>query len=382
MDRLKSINPDRIHWCCAERHISINELASEVRIPFSTLENTINQEAGLTFNQLKKVAEYFGRGVLFFLEKDPVNADLVHTAQFRTLTNQKPEISPKTKALIERAEKQRAIYLNLIEELDAEDQQLFTPPELQDITPIEAARITRDWLGLSSRNTFETYRSAIEARGVLVFRSNGYNGKWQIPKDSPILGFSLYDETCPLIVVKKQNPETRQTFTLIHELGHLLLHKASSIDDAVDLYSQDGVEQDANAFAGNLLVPSTFLQTINDRDRPAEVSEIDFWLSDYRTSWGVSTEVILRRLLNAGRLSSRTYTHYRTWRAEQPEVTKGGGNRMYRHREPKHLFGDKFVQTVLDALNARQITITKASRYLDSLKIHDLHRLENFYAGL
>ena len=55
---------------------------------------------------------------------------------------------------------------------------------------------------------------------------------------------------------------------------------------------------------------------------------------------------------------------------------------MYRYREPKHVFGDTFVRTVLDALNARHITLAKASSYLDSLKIKDLHQLENFYAGL
>ena len=55
---------------------------------------------------------------------------------------------------------------------------------------------------------------------------------------------------------------------------------------------------------------------------------------------------------------------------------------MYRHREPKHIFGDRFVSTVLDALNSRHITLSKASSYLDSLKINDLHELERHYAGL
>jgi hypothetical protein len=54
---------------------------------------------------------------------------------------------------------------------------------------------------------------------------------------------------------------------------------------------------------------------------------------------------------------------------------------MYRHREPKHVFGDMFVRTVLDALSARHITLAKASDYLDRLRIDDLHRLEQHYAG-
>ena len=55
---------------------------------------------------------------------------------------------------------------------------------------------------------------------------------------------------------------------------------------------------------------------------------------------------------------------------------------MYRHREPSHIFGDRFVRTVLDALNNRYITLAKASSYLDGLKINDLHQLERHYAGV
>jgi Zn-dependent peptidase ImmA (M78 family) len=44
----------------------------------------------------------------------------------------------------------------------------------------------------------------------------------------------------------------------MHELGHVLLHKTSSIDDDADLYSREGHEREANAFAGYLLVPDDF----------------------------------------------------------------------------------------------------------------------------
>jgi len=216
----------------------------------------------------------------------------------------------------------------------------------------------------------------------LVFRSNGYNGKWQIPRENPILGFSLYDPTCPVIVVKKLDWESRQSFTLIHELGHLLLHKASSIDDEHDFESHRGREQEANAFAGHLLVPDAFLASIQDTDRPDEVSRYDNWLERQRRAWGVSSEVILRRLLNTGRMQQDQYEAYRQWRSQTVITQEDGGNRKYRHREPKHIFGDTFVRTVLDALYARHITLAKASGYLDSLKIKDLHQLERHYAGL
>jgi Zn-dependent peptidase ImmA (M78 family) len=381
MERIQSINPDRIAWCCVDQGITLDELASALGIAAATMEHAMAGE-GMTFNQLRKVADHFGRGILFFLEDGPVDEAQVHSPQFRTLANQKPEMSTKLKTLIERVEKQREVYLSLREDLDDADRPRFSPPVLPNDDLQEAARTARLWLGLNDQNSFDTYREALESRGVLVFRSNGYNGKWQIAKENPILGFSLYDAACPVIVIKKLDWESQQSFTLMHELGHLLLHKTSSIDDERDLQSHRGHEREANAFAGYLLVPDAFLTSIRDAERPDEVSQYDGWLEHQRKAWGVSGEVILRRLLDIGRLPQSQYEAYRQWRAQSVAVQKEGGNREWRHREPKHIFGDTFVRTVLDSLYARHITLAKASGYLDNLKIKDLHQLERYYAGI
>lgn len=381
MERVEATNIHRIAWCCQQLGITPAQLATEVGISARTIDKVMNGEGAPTFSQLKKIADYFGRGLLFFLEQEDAEEQNVYSPQFRTLTNQKPNISPKVRLLIQRAEKQRAVYLSLREDLGDEDRPRFLPPTLPTNNLKAAAAVARQWLQLGAQRTFDEYRAAIEARGMLVFRSNGYNGKWQIPKESPIMGFNLYDAECPLVVVKKEAAETRQAFTLMHELGHILLHKTSSIDDEADLYSYQGDERQANAFAGYVLVPDNLLARIRDNDRPAEVSQYDVWLEEQRIALGVSGEVILRRLMDEGRLSSANYNAYRDWRQNNVKPSDEGGNRLYRHREPKHIFGDIFVRTVLDALDARQITLSKASSYLDSLKIEDLHRLERHYAG-
>ncbi len=382
MERIKSINPERIIWCCDDYGITPEELAQTLKIAYPIIQRVMDGIDGLTFNQLSKIAEYFGRGVLFFLESAPVDESKAHTTQFRTLANQKPELSVKIKKLIKRVEEQREIYINLCNDLDDLDRPAYIPPEVPDQNPAIAARIAREWLSLAEKNDFDTYRSAVESKGILVFRSNGYNGNWQIPKEIPILGFTLYDPICPVIFIKKLNPETRQSFTLMHELGHLLLHKESSIDDENDLQSHQGRERDANAFAGRVLVPDDFLMKIYDESRPSDVSRYDAWLENQRKTWGVSGEVILRRLLDSGRLAQNQYTAYRQWREFSALEPETGGSRLYRNREPNHIFGERYVKTVLDAVNSKNITLAKASSYLDGLKIKDLHLLERFYEGL
>lgn len=382
MDRIENINLDRIQWCCDDRGISLEELPEQVGISASTWEKFIEGERGLTFNQLRNVAKYFNRGVLFFLETGRVNERRLRSPQFRTIANQRADLSPKIKVLIEQVELHRDLYLSLLEDLDEDQAPGFAPPEMPRRNEQRAAAIAREWLGLNDEADFNAYREAIEDLGILVFRSMGYQGLWRIPENSGIVGFSLYHAQCPVIFVKRQRPETRQTFTLMHELGHLLLHKSSFIDDEDDLFSREGREQMANAFAGYLLLPDERLHAIDGATRPSDVSGYSAWLRPYTQRWGVSAEVILRRLLDTGQLEQAQYEGYRDWWRQQPAPQQTGGSRQYRNREPLHIFGGRFVRTVLDALHARQITLNKASAYLDNLKVKHVHELEAHLADV
>ena len=57
-------------------------------------------------------------------------------------------------------------------------------------------------------------------------------------------------------------------------------------------------------------------------------------------------------------------------------------SREFRHREPIHIFGQRYVRTVLDALSGNQITLNKASGFLDNLNITDVRQLEKHLAGV
>lgn len=381
MERIHSINPERILWCCQDRGITLDDLAADTGISKGALERAVHRERALTFGQLRRVAGYFGRGVLFFFDQDDAQAEVVHTPQFRTLSNQKTALSPKIKIIIERAERQRDIFLALREEI-SDEESTFNPPRLPRGVALAAAA-ARVWLGLKEENDFASFREAIQAKGILVFRSNGYNGKWQIPAESPILGFNLFDVRCPVIVVRKERSEERQAFTLMHELAHVLLHRSSSIDDASDFNSHEGHERDANHFAGLVLVPDAFLAKIDIATRPLDVSEFKEWLHPFTRRWGVSAEVVLRRLMDTDRLPREEYASYRDWQGQQPvPPLEGQAVRTYRYREPTHLFGTAFVRTVLDSLISRKITLTRASAYLDDIKVADVHKLERHYAGV
>ena len=378
MAKIESINTDRILWCCRDAGIGPAELAASVQMEPEKLQAVLDGQLKLTVTQLRKIAKFFHRGLLFFLEEGNVKERALRTNGFRTLANEQPKMDAKIKSIVEMVERQRNVFLALQEDLEHDKPTIFQPPVIPQNIPAAAA-ILRGWVDISEKCTFETYRSALEDKGIFVVRSNGYNGAWQVPLESEVIGFSIYHKVYPIIFVRKQQSTERQLFTLIHEFAHIVLHNGGIIDENRDLSSHKNRERDANSFAGHFLVPELLLKDIDLKNQPSDASDFDRWLRPFTSRWGVSGEVVLRRLLDSNLISDGEYSNYRKWKATIIYEKSGSGSRKYRHREPKHLFGDNYVRTVLDALGSRKITLTRASSYLDNLKIADIHRLERFY---
>jgi len=92
MDRIEATNADRIAWCCRQFGITPHVLAAEIDISEKTIDRAMAGETALTFAQLKRIADYFGRGVLFFLEQGAVEEQnvCVLSAVARELTSGGP----------------------------------------------------------------------------------------------------------------------------------------------------------------------------------------------------------------------------------------------------------------------------------------------------
>lgn len=369
--------------------ISMGALCKGAKVNEKTLINAAKGNKSLTVGQLEKIANFFNRSLLFFLNPNPINEKLIYSPQFRTINNQKPLHSRKLNALIERAEQQRKVYLNLLDTLDTPIAKSWYPNLALDINNTkETAGVVRKWLGIGDNLGFNELRALVENKGVMVFVSNSYSGKWQIDKKSSVRGFALYYDTLPIIVIKKSS-KGAQAFTLMHELAHLLLHKDSMIDEESDFYSYKGKEKEANEFASNVLMSDKFLTSLDlDKVRNLDIKECDGYLQTFQKTWCVSGDAILYRLFREHKISLSRYQAYKYLKDEQQKQREleeerkkllpdyKSPPRVWRHREPANIFGRPFVATVLDALQNRHITLSKASSNLDNLKIHTLHKLE------
>ena len=394
MDLVKDINSDRISWCCQEYGITVAELGKKIGMAPNKLDEALATKRGITLNQLRNIAKEFDKGVLFFLESEPAN-EKIYSVNFRTIGGERQAITPPPppppiKALIERVDRHRDIYIGLREDSSEPPQSPWQGMNNfpQDKKTASIALFARDWLGLDEKKAdFNTLRKAVQDKGILVFVSNGYKGKWKIDKESPVRGFSLYFDLAPVIFIKKYSGDVTndggkriQSFTLMHELGHLLKHKKSFIDLEEDFKKHQGLEKEANEIAGDILVPKKYLDQLDyNRLSEAEANEFDDLIKAKADSWGVNTWVVMLRLLSEGKISQKKYNDYEAHRKSLTTPVSasisGGGSRK-RHKEPLNIFGRHYVATVLDALNDKQITIVKASNFLDNLKIGDIQKLK------
>ena len=386
------VNPARIEWCCEEAGISLEDIPKSKKP--SSLEDLKNGR--LTHNQLNKIAEYFHYPSLFFIAEGKPKPEEVYSAQFRTLTNKKPSMGFEIKKLIRRAIEYRDVYSNLRRDMGINE--FFTPPPNIQGKPIEeiAARV-REWLQIepNANKNFEYYREKIYQKNIVAIKTNGYIGKWRLPKDGPICGLSVYDEDTPLVIVRSTSSHGRNVFTLIHELAHILMHSNTCVDEGSNVgVGRSGnltkEEREANEFAEYFLVTKEVVDEINKTAIPEEVSKFYDHFKKWRRRTGASTEAIIHHLVRKNLMTSSQLQKYRKHRDEiiknkqtqtDTEKAKRPIPRLKPHKEFLNILGKGYVNTVLNAYNQKKITLNKASEFLNDMSVNQVYEMQKHLLG-
>jgi Zn-dependent peptidase ImmA (M78 family) len=101
----------------------------------------------------------------------------------------------------------------------------------------------------------------------------------------------------PLILINTGLSADRQRFTLLHELGHLVMHELPNDDQ----------ESQANRFAGEFLAPADEIQpqlaglTVRDFGRLAELKLV----------WGMSMAALIQRAFDLECISANQFKSFR-----------------------------------------------------------------------
>lgn len=367
------VNPALITWARKRAGFSPDDAAAT----FKKIAAWEAGEAFPTYPQLERMADAFKLPIAVFFFPDPPDLPPIGES-FRTLPEAEFEQIPRRVLLLLR--KATALQLNLDELCQGRNPapRLITRDlEFRVNVDIETmARQVREYIGISladqaawssAEEAFKEWRQALLQVGVFVFKDAF--------REDSYSGFCLYDDTFPVIYVNNSLPDTRQCFTLFHELAHLIFH-TSGIDTLGDEFipalpdRSRRIEVLCNRFAAEFLVPETaFAAVLADQDASEETAE------NIADRFHVSRELIYRRFLDRGLIDQETYTEAATRWASQRGPGGSGGNPYWTKIS---YLGRDYIRLALSQYHQNRIDQAQLADYLDSKPRH-VGTLEEYF---
>ena len=367
--QVAGIQPNVLSWARETIGLSISDVAIKLKRTDDEILSWEQGESAPTYPQLEKLAyDLYKRPLAVFFLPNPPQETLPET-EFRTLPEADlHELQSDTYLHIRNARAYQLSLQEVFEDSGELGKRIWEDIKLdvanKDI--VSQAQTVREYLNLdmaaqsSWKNTDEAlkaWRKRFEAHGVFVFKSSF--------KQKEISGFCLFDKNFPLIYLNNSTTKTRQIFSLLHELAHLLLNinSLSKFDKSYisQLPSdQKRVEVFCNAIAAEILIPSSEFQSYTAHLPHNIEQQGDVEIEKLAGVFGVSREVILRLFLDLDRVGESYYLEKKNqWDSQR----KGGSGGNYYATQNIYL-SQKFAQAVVRLHYQHKISVAQASEYL------------------
>ena len=404
---MPTVNPEILVWARETAGLTLQEAAARVRIRDARGVAAGDRLAALergddepTRPTLVRMARHYRRPLLaFYLSAPPRRAD--RGADFRTLTGPR---SSETEALVDALvrdvrSRQQMVRAALEAEDEAEPLPFVgvltrsgdaapateSPDDVFERRPGSARRLQRlaarhlsQVLGhdLSAAryheqptpaDAFALLRSRAEDAGVFVLLKGDLGSHHTALPVEVFRGFAIADDAAPFVVVNDNDSTPAWSFTLLHELVHLLLGQ-TGISGA---RPGTGVEQFCNHAAAEWMLPARTLDRIEiDRDR--DVAECRQRIGEFARPRNLSHTMVAYRLLRAGRIDQRTFDrlcsdfgeHWRQQRDRRRATAREseGGPDYYVVRRQR--VGPALLDFARGMLESGALSTTKAARIL------------------
>eukprot|EP01037_Dinobryon_pediforme_P012863 gene12863-12963_t len=185
-----------------------------------------------TANQLAAMVRLYRRPLLaFYLPEPPLRTSSGEDFRSLTAATRMPEMEARLEALLRDVRTRQLLVRNILTEDEEAIPVEFVGSLPRNISTSVLVSAVHKILALeigylrrqkNAEEVFKILRRAVEARGVFVLLV-GDLGSHQTAIDiSTFRGFALADKWAPFIVINDKDAKTAWSFTLIHELAHLL----------------------------------------------------------------------------------------------------------------------------------------------------------------
>jgi Zn-dependent peptidase ImmA (M78 family) len=314
-------NPNILADVLKARSLTPEQLSKRLGVPYDKLQQELKREPEPKQGILNDIArELAVPSFVFYMERAPQLHDVL--PDFRADT---PHPTAKTRDTTE------SIQFAAGVQQAAVDLGALTAPVLPHFTATKQAEVEE--FAAAARKFFEITlkdqadakdakafyiicRKRIEDRGVFVLHDS-------FPETDGS-GFALAHATHPLIVVntKRQN-RGRRLFTLIHELGHILMRRSGISDPFV---SRNTTERLCNRFAASFLVPKQFLGALLKNATPVQNPDPDY-VQFIARRLKISQQAAVLRMEQLGFFGDGSHARWlRLMHNENPDFKdKGGG---------------------------------------------------------
>ena len=395
---LANITPEVLQWARDVSGYTVDALVAKLKFKKVTAETVCAWEKGEqlpTYTQLEKLAKIYHRPIAIFYFPHPPKEQTIQEKLRSLPTNYAKFLPPNMHYFVRKAQVKQMNLSSIYGDFKPNDFQNFKN-KFDNINlsnfQILAAQV-RKIMGVSLEEQFKwrnsdfalkEWRSKLEKLGIWIFKDSfGEKGYF---------GFCLYHKYFPIIyistntgrdkVTKKPGKiaKQRQIFTLLHELGHLLIGKGGvdfrqNVENKfAGIHKQEEVF--CNAFASEFLVP----------DESIEISSVpsDEKISNYARQYKVSHEVILRKYLNKGLIDNNFYDEKtRAWQQQweykenkDKESDDNNGGPSYYVTQKSYL-GNKYLTLAFRQYYQQRITEFQLADYL-GVKVKSLSGLEGY----
>ncbi len=378
------VEPALLTWARESAGFSLEEAAHKAGIKAERLQAWEVGQNYPSVVQLRKLGSIYRRPIaVFYLPEAP--RDFRPLRDFRQLQDREVlGLSPALRFEIRSAHDRREIALEVYQETETVPVPLTATTHLTQDTESVGAKVRqllnisvdtqKSWKGLYG--PFNGWREALEVAGVLVFQTSEL-------ELSEARGFSISETPLPVIVVNRKDAPTARVFTLLHEFLHLLLRAGGLCDLSEDgnrRVDEEQIETFCNYAAGAVLVPreSLLSETVVAARVTAKVWSDDE-IESLARAYGVSREVLVRRLLILGRTTEDFYKEKRDQYQEELKRKRRAEGFVPPHIDAISVLGRPYTRLILTAFRQDRITASDVSDFL-GVRLKHLGKIEALVA--
>lgn len=376
---MAGVNPEVLIWARETAGLDLEAAARKIGLNpargASGADRLLALEQGNiapTAAQLRRIAQQYHRPLLtFYMPNVPAPAELGQ--DFRTLPDRGDPANVLLATLLRDVKARQSLVREALEDDEdvAEVALVRSQAGLRDAGQLSDALIAAiDFdraefrARASAEDAFAYLRARVEAKGVFVLLA-GDCGHWSTAIEVSIFrGFAIADPLAPFIVINDQDAKAAWSFTLLHELAHLLLGEGGLSGSA----PMPGVEQLCNDTAAATLIPPAEIADLPLSGDGGDVDQINTLADRAR----VSRSMVAYQLFRGGRLTQVRWEKLRDqflveWmagKARNKEKNKGsaGGPDWYVVR--RHWLGAALLSVARQGIADGSLTPTRAARML------------------